>query len=94
MLAIALVAVVQHVLVQEVRAQTPVVPDLEAILANPRIAKSLDDIRLTTSVPLPSRSASPKFRRRRSRRKSAPNITGSGCRSSASRMRRSTAKAM
>ena len=45
MLAIALVAVVQHVLVQEVRAQTPVVPDLEAILANPRIAKSLDDIK-------------------------------------------------
>jgi len=45
MLAIALVAVVQHVLVQEVRAQAPVVPDLEAILANPRIAKSLDDIK-------------------------------------------------
>jgi tripeptide aminopeptidase len=44
-LAIAFVAVAQHALVQEVRAQGASAPDLEAILANPKIAKALDDIK-------------------------------------------------
>src|SRR6059058_1207104 len=44
-LAIAFVAVAQHALVQEVRAQGASAPDLEAILANPKIAKTLDDIK-------------------------------------------------
>jgi tripeptide aminopeptidase len=44
-LAIAFVAVAQHALVQEVRAQGASALDLEAILANPKIAKTLDDIR-------------------------------------------------
>src|SRR6059058_5896774 len=44
-LAIAFVAVAQHALVQEVRAQGASAPDLEAILANPKIVKSLDDIK-------------------------------------------------
>jgi acetylornithine deacetylase/succinyl-diaminopimelate desuccinylase-like protein len=45
MLAIVFVAVAQNALVREVRAQAPVAPDLEAVLANPRVAKSLDDIK-------------------------------------------------
>ena len=44
-LAIALVALAQHALVREVRAQTASAPDLEAILANPKIVKALDDIK-------------------------------------------------
>jgi tripeptide aminopeptidase len=44
-LAIALVALAQHALAQEVRAQTAAAPDLEAILAHPKVAKSLDDIK-------------------------------------------------
>ena len=44
-LAIALVALAQHALVHEVRAQTAAVPDLEAILAHPKIVKTLDDIK-------------------------------------------------
>src|SRR5256886_16091672 len=44
-LAIAFVAVAQHALVQEVRAKGASAPDLEAILANPKIAKALDDIK-------------------------------------------------
>jgi len=44
-LAIALVAITQHVLVNGVRAQGASAPDLEAILANPKIVKTLDDIK-------------------------------------------------
>src|SRR6478609_7304020 len=44
-LAIALVALAQHVLAHEVRAQTPSAPDMEAILAQPKIVKTLDDIK-------------------------------------------------
>ena len=44
-LAIALVALSQHVVVREVRAQTASAPDLEAILANAKIVKTLDDIK-------------------------------------------------
>src|SRR5215216_2382360 len=44
-LAIALVALVQHALVHEVRAQAAAAPDLEAILAHPKIVKTLDDIK-------------------------------------------------
>ena len=92
-LAIALVAIAQHALVHDVRAQAASAPDLEAILATPKIVKTLDDIKADDARTLPSRSASPKFRRRHSRRNSAPSIIGSGCRNSASRMLRLTAKA-
>ena len=44
-LAIALVALAQHALVREVRAQAASAPDLEAILANPKIVKTLADIK-------------------------------------------------
>ena len=44
-LAIALVAVAQHAFVHEVRAQATAAPDLEAILAHPKIARTLDDIK-------------------------------------------------
>jgi tripeptide aminopeptidase len=44
-LAIALVALVQHALAHEVRAQAAAAPDLEAILADPKIVKTLDDIK-------------------------------------------------
>jgi len=44
-LAIVLVAVVQHALVREAWAQAASAPDLEAILANPKIVKALDDIK-------------------------------------------------
>src|SRR5437660_2770072 len=44
-LAIAFVAVAQHALVQQAFAQTASAPDLEAILANPKIVKTLDDIK-------------------------------------------------
>jgi tripeptide aminopeptidase len=44
-LAIALVAFAQHAMVREVRAQATSAPDLEAILAQPKIVKSLDDIK-------------------------------------------------
>ncbi|WP_065751012.1 M20/M25/M40 family metallo-hydrolase [Bradyrhizobium paxllaeri] len=44
-LAIAIVAVAQHALTQQVWAQAAPAPDLEAILANPRIVKTLDDIK-------------------------------------------------
>ena len=44
-LVIALVALAQYVMVREVGAQTASAPDLEAILANPKIAKTLDDIK-------------------------------------------------
>jgi len=44
-LAIALVAITQHALLHNVRAQGASAPDLEAILANPKIVKSLDDIK-------------------------------------------------
>jgi acetylornithine deacetylase/succinyl-diaminopimelate desuccinylase-like protein len=44
-LGIALVALAQHALVHEVRAQAAPGPDLEAILANPKIVKTLDDIK-------------------------------------------------
>ena len=44
-LAIALVAITQHALVHDVRAQGASAHDLEAILADPKIAKSLDDIK-------------------------------------------------
>src|SRR6478735_3485432 len=43
-LAIALVALAQHVL-QNVHAQTASAPDLEAILASAKIVKTLDDIK-------------------------------------------------
>ena len=44
-LAIALVALAQNAQVREVRAQVTAAPDLEAILAHPKIVKSLDDIK-------------------------------------------------
>jgi len=44
-LAIVLVAVVQHALVREAWAQAASAPDLEAILAHPKIVKALDDIK-------------------------------------------------
>jgi acetylornithine deacetylase/succinyl-diaminopimelate desuccinylase-like protein len=44
-LAIALVAVAQHALVREAWAQAASAPDLEAILAHPKIVKALDDIK-------------------------------------------------
>jgi acetylornithine deacetylase/succinyl-diaminopimelate desuccinylase-like protein len=44
-LAIALVALAQHALAQPAGAQTASAPDLEAILANPKIVKTLDDIK-------------------------------------------------
>lgn len=44
-LAIVLVALSQHALVREVRAQAASAPDLEAILANPKIVKTLDAIK-------------------------------------------------
>ena len=44
-LAIVLVAVAQHALVREAWAQAASAPDLEAILANPKIVKALDDIK-------------------------------------------------
>ncbi|QHO74194.1 peptidase M20 [Bradyrhizobium sp. CCBAU 051011] len=44
-LAIAFVAVAQHALTQQARAQAAPAPDLEAILANPKIVKTLDDIK-------------------------------------------------
>ena len=44
-LAIAFVAVAQHALVHEALAQSPPAPDFEAILANPKIVKTLDDIK-------------------------------------------------
>ena len=44
-LAIALVAVAQHALVQQAWAQAASAPDLEAILAHPKIVKALDDIK-------------------------------------------------
>src|SRR5882724_1884844 len=44
-LAIAFVAVAQHALVQQAWAQAASAPDLEAILANPKIVKTLDDIK-------------------------------------------------
>ena len=44
-LAIDLVALAQHALVHEVRAQAASAPDLEAILAHPKIVKTLDDIK-------------------------------------------------
>ncbi|MEH2523109.1 MULTISPECIES: M20/M25/M40 family metallo-hydrolase [unclassified Bradyrhizobium] len=44
-LAIAFVAVAQHALVQRALAQAAPAPDLEAILAHPKIVKTLDDIK-------------------------------------------------
>jgi acetylornithine deacetylase/succinyl-diaminopimelate desuccinylase-like protein len=44
-LAIVLVAVVQHALVREAWAQAASAPDLEAILAHAKIVKALDDIK-------------------------------------------------
>jgi acetylornithine deacetylase/succinyl-diaminopimelate desuccinylase-like protein len=44
-LTIAFVAVAQHALVQGVRAQGAGAPDLEAILASPKVVKTLDDIK-------------------------------------------------
>jgi acetylornithine deacetylase/succinyl-diaminopimelate desuccinylase-like protein len=44
-LAIVFVAAAQHALIQEVRAQGAGAPDLEAILAAPKIVKALDDIK-------------------------------------------------
>src|SRR3954454_16358219 len=44
-LAIAFVAFVQHALAQQAQAQAASAPDLEAILANPKIVKALDDIK-------------------------------------------------
>ena len=44
-LAIVLVAVAQHALVREAWAQAASAPDLEAILAHPKIVKALDDIK-------------------------------------------------
>jgi len=44
-LAITLVAIAQAALVYEVRAQAASAPDLEAILAHPKIVKALDDIK-------------------------------------------------
>ena len=45
-LTIAFVAVVQQALAPQVRAQPAPAPDLEAILANPKVAKTLDDIKV------------------------------------------------
>ena len=39
------VAIAQHALAQQARAQAASAPDLEAILANPKIVKTLDDIK-------------------------------------------------
>lgn len=44
-LVIAFVAVAQHALMQQVRAQGAAAPDLEAILASPKVVKTLDDIK-------------------------------------------------
>jgi acetylornithine deacetylase/succinyl-diaminopimelate desuccinylase-like protein len=44
-LAIVFAAAAQHALMQEVRAQGAGAPDLEAILAAPKIVKALDDIK-------------------------------------------------
>jgi len=44
-LAITFVAITQHALAQPAGAQTPSVPDLEAILASAKIVKTLDDIK-------------------------------------------------
>ena len=44
-LAIAFVAIAQHALVHDVRAQDVAAPDLEAILNSPKIVKALDDIK-------------------------------------------------
>ena len=44
-LAIAFVAFAQHALAQQAQAQAASAPDLEAILANPKIVKALDDIK-------------------------------------------------
>jgi tripeptide aminopeptidase len=44
-LALAFVAVAQCALVHEVRAQAAPAPDLEAILADPKVAKTLEDIK-------------------------------------------------
>jgi tripeptide aminopeptidase len=44
-LAVALIALAQHALVHEALAQAAAAPDLEAILAHPKIVKTLDDIK-------------------------------------------------
>src|SRR5881392_2223539 len=44
-LAIALVALAQHALVQQAWAQGASAPDLEAIISNPKVIKTLDDIK-------------------------------------------------
>ena len=44
-LAVALVALAQHALVHEALAQAAPAPDLEAILAHPKVAKTLEDIK-------------------------------------------------
>lgn len=44
-LVIAFVAVAQHALMQQVRAQGAAAPDLEAILASPKVVKTVDDIK-------------------------------------------------
>src|SRR6476646_1010124 len=44
-LAITFVAITQHALAQPAGAQTPSAPDLESILANPKIVKALDGIK-------------------------------------------------
>src|ERR1043165_3116067 len=48
-LVVALVALAQHALAREALAQAAPAPDLEAILANPKIVKSLDDIKADDS---------------------------------------------
>jgi tripeptide aminopeptidase len=44
-LAVAFVAVAQHALVQQVRAQDVSMPELDAILAHPKVVNMLDDIK-------------------------------------------------
>src|SRR5262245_19024635 len=44
-LTLALVVIAQQVLQQQAWGQAPSAPDLEAILANPKIVKTLDDIK-------------------------------------------------
>jgi len=44
-LTIAFVAIAQQAFVPQVWAQAPPAPDLEAILAHPKIVKTLDDIK-------------------------------------------------
>jgi len=53
----------------------PIDAAFQLILANPKVVKTLEDIMRTTMRRWRNRSASPKFRRRPTRRKSGPNTS-------------------